>query len=82
MLPNTARQQQEPPDSPSFREFTAERYDYARMIALLELIAANVSRVDTGSQPFVPIPAVLRIEDARTDEELMSLVAVITGQEV
>lgn len=53
----------EPAESPSFREFDAHRYDYARMIALLEHIAANVCRQKTDAEPYVPVPAGERIHD-------------------
>ncbi len=79
MLPNAADRAMSP-DSPSFREFDAYRYDYARIIALLEHIAANVCHHDTGAEPFVPVPAAERVQDARAFDRLESLAARGIGE--
>lgn len=72
----------EPAEAPSFREFTAERYDHARIIALLEHIAASVCRVDSGAQPYVPIPAIERIQDEIAFDHLLSVAARGLGEEI
>ena len=72
----------EPAEAPSFRGFTAERYDYARIIALLENINANVSRADSGAQPFVPVPAIERVQDEIAFDHLLSVAARGLGEEI
>lgn len=72
----------EPAEAPSFREFTAERYDYARIIALLEHILAGIYRTDSNAQPYVPVPAVERIADEIAFDHLLSIAARGLGEEI
>ena len=72
----------EPAEAPSFREFTPERYDYARIIALLERILAGIYRTDSGAQPYVPIPSVERIADEIAFDHLLSVAARGLGEEI
>lgn len=63
----------EPSSSPSFREFDVHRYDHARIIALLEHIAANVCRVATDVEPFVPVPVAETVHDEIAFSRLESM---------
>ena len=79
------REPAEPAESPSFREFDAHRYDYARIIALLEQILIAALRGDpsrAGIEPYVPVPASDRLLDEASTAELELTIAIALGKEV
>lgn len=74
----------DPPESPPFYEFTAERYDFAEMKNLMQAILVAAQRGDLSRvhlEPSVPVPAIDRYKRTKRQTRLKAVVALITGEE-
>ncbi|MFT4202196.1 hypothetical protein [Gordonia sp. (in: high G+C Gram-positive bacteria)] len=79
------REQPEPAESPSWREFDKHSYDYARIIALLEQILVAACKGDpskAGIEPWVPKPAADKYHREKRLTKLRATVAKALGKEV